>query len=118
MNTRAKQITESIYYFLVGLSSDEACTGYKRRPVLDLEERARSVLGCRYVDEVIVNCPLRVTKVNRLSLPQRINSNSFQEFMEEHKIDIVAHGDDFDKEKLHYWYGAAIDQVCSAETVS
>lgn len=81
-------------YLIVGLSSDEACTGYKRRPVLDLEERARSVLGCRYVDEVVVNCPLRVTK----------------EFMEEYKIDIVAHGDDFDKEKLHYWYGAAIDQ--------
>lgn len=81
-------------YMIVGLCSDEECTGYKRRPVLSIEERTRSVQGCRYVDEVIPNCPLRITK----------------EFMEEHKIDIVAHGDDFDQEKIKYWYGAAIDQ--------
>jgi cytidyltransferase-like protein len=77
-------------YLIVGLCSDEECTSYKRRPVLSIEERTRSVQGCRYVDEVLPNCPLRVTK----------------EFMDEHKIDFVAHGDDFDKEKIKYWYGA------------
>jgi len=54
----------------------------------------KSAQACRYVDEVLYDdVPLVLTK----------------EFLEKHKIDIVAHGDDFDKEKLTKYYGVPIE---------
>jgi len=79
---------------IVWVCSDEECTDYKRKPILTIEERVKSVEGCRYADEVISNAPL---------VPDA-------KFFDKHKIDIVVHGDDFDKEKLYKYYGAAIDK--------
>ncbi len=67
-------------YLIVGVLPDSTVEGYKRRPVWNLEERAKSISACKYVDEVIVGCSLRAT----------------EEFIQEHKIDFVIHGDDFD----------------------
>lgn len=66
-------------YLLAGICSDDAVATYKRRPILTLEERVTSVAGFRYVDEVLPDAPLRVTR----------------DWIERHAIDLVVHGDDF-----------------------
>lgn len=78
---------------VVGLISDEVAEGYKRRPILTLKERVTSVQGCKYVTEVLPNCPLSVT----------------EEWINEHNIDFVVHGDDFDEEKIRQYYSVPID---------
>eukprot|EP01100_Stratorugosa_tubuloviscum_P010703 TRINITY_DN461_c1_g3_i2.p1 TRINITY_DN461_c1_g3~~TRINITY_DN461_c1_g3_i2.p1 ORF type:complete len:149 (-),score=63.96 TRINITY_DN461_c1_g3_i2:95-541(-) len=80
-------------YLIVGLCADDDCAGYKRKPIMNVQERAQSVSGCRWVDQVIPNCPLVITK----------------EFIEQHDIHIVAHGDDFDTEKMRKYYSVPMD---------
>jgi len=81
-------------YLIVGINKDEDVVSYKRKPVLSGDERVKSAQACRYVDEVLYDdVPLAVTK----------------EFIEKHKIDIVAHGDDFDQEKLNKFYRVPIE---------
>ena len=79
---------------LVGVLSDTEAEKYKRRPILTMEERIRSVRNCRYVDEVIPDPPLVIT----------------DEFIKEHGIDIVCHGDDFSSEEMRNFYGVPITQ--------
>jgi len=77
---------------IVGVLDDEVVEGYKRTPVLTLEERVKMVEACKYVDEVIVAPPLRLTDA----------------MVEELKIDFVVHGDDFNKALLEDQYGVAL----------
>ncbi|MFE0104931.1 adenylyltransferase/cytidyltransferase family protein [Streptomyces sp. NPDC059009] len=72
---------------IVGVLSDEAVTAYKRRPIMSLAERITVIEACRYVDAVIPDAPYRVTT----------------EFLDEHGIAVVVHGDDLSP--------AAIDEV-------
>lgn len=79
-------------YLIIGVLSDEDVASYKRVPILTLEERVAMIQACRYVDEVIVAPPLRTT----------------EEWLKEHEIDIVVHGDDFNPELLIDQYGVPI----------
>lgn len=79
-------------YLIIGVLSDEDVASYKRVPVLTLEERVTMIRACKYVDEVIVAPPLRTT----------------EEWLKEHEIDIVVHGDDFNPELLMDQYGVPI----------
>jgi cytidyltransferase-like protein len=83
-----KQASKLGNQMVVGLLSDETVSDYKRRPILSLDERIRTLSGCRYVDEIIQNSPLCITN----------------DFIIRHKIDYVVHGDDFDKEKLECYF--------------
>jgi len=74
---------------VVGVHSDEDVRSYKRAPVMTMDERIAVVRGCRHVDEVIPNAPLRVTR----------------DWVERHRLDLVVHGDDFDHERLMRMYG-------------
>jgi len=65
-------------YFIVGTHSDEDCISYKRIPIFCMEDRAEILRSCKYIDKVIENAPLRVTK----------------EFIDKHKISVVVHGTD------------------------
>ena len=65
---------------IIGVLADEDVASYKRAPVLTLNERVSMVKACRYVDEVIVGAPLYASK----------------EYLQNLKIDVVVHGDDFD----------------------
>jgi cytidyltransferase-like protein len=78
---------------IVGVHSDEDVTDYKRRPILTMEERVTSIKACRYVDQVIENAPLPVTK----------------ELLKELEIDFVVHGDDFNPDMIHIHYGVPIE---------
>lgn len=77
---------------VIGVLSDETIARYKRIPVQTLAERVKAVEACKYVDEVIPDCPLGVT----------------EEWIKEHDIDIVVHGDDFKEDMLNEQYSDAI----------
>ncbi len=79
-------------YLIVGVLADEVVEEYKRTPVLSLEERVQAIRGCKYVDEVIIAPPLRLT----------------EEMVREHRIDYVVHGDDFNKDLLEDQYGVSL----------
>ncbi len=76
-------------YLIVGLCSDQDVLSYKRLPILTLEERAALLKECKLVDQVIAPCPLIIT----------------EQFIEEHAIDIVVHGSDFNESDLEKYYG-------------
>jgi len=81
-------------YLIVGLCKDEDAIGYKRKPILTGPERVASAQNCKWVDEVLYDdVPLVVSR----------------EFIAKHKIDIVAHGDDFDVEKMKKYYSAPME---------
>lgn len=83
-----RQAKEHGDYLIVGVNADEDVMSYKRKPIMNVHERARMVEACKYVNEVIPNCPLRITK----------------EFIEEHHIDLVLHGDDWPLQMLEDYY--------------
>lgn len=74
---------------LIGLMSDQQMTDYRCPPIMSYQERKVILESCRYVDEIIENPPIPVTR----------------EFMNEHEIDLVVHGNDMQDDKLRYWYG-------------
>ena len=50
-------------YLIVGLHTDQVVNRYKgsNYPIMSLHQRVLSVLACRYVDQVIIGAPYRVT---------------------------------------------------------
>ena len=87
---RARKLGDML---VVGVHSDETVAEYKRAPVMTMAERIQVVAACQFVDEVIADAPLRVTR----------------EFVEEHELDVVVHGDDLDEETLGMMYGIPRD---------
>ena len=79
-------------FLLVGVHADETVESYKRTPILSMAERIASVEGCRYVDEVVSNAPLEITR----------------EWIEQHNIDVILHGDDVSPETRNTWYAVPI----------
>jgi cytidyltransferase-like protein len=85
---RAKELGDEL---LVGVVSDETAEAYKRTPVMTMEERVRVVQACRFVDGVLPDAPIRVTR----------------EWIERHRIDLVVHGDDMSADELASYYAVA-----------
>jgi len=79
-------------HLLVGICSDEGVQANKRNPILSMEERAASVDGCRYVDEVVPDAPWIMDAA----------------WIEKHKIDVVVHGDDYSSEQIEHIYKVPI----------
>lgn len=76
---KAKNYDNDVY-LIVGIHSDETVASYKgeERTIFCMDDRVEIVKACIYVDEVIPNANLEVTGA----------------FLDEHKIDIVIHGED------------------------
>lgn len=81
-------------YLIVGVVGDEECADKKRRTIMTLRERVDVIQACRYVDEIIEGPPSVVS----------------QEFMNNHQIDLIVHGDDNNMAQLMHFYAPAIDQ--------
>lgn len=78
---------------VVGVLSDETVAAYKRRPIMTLDERVTVIEACRYVDAVIPDSPYRVTR----------------EFLDEHSLVLVVHGDDLGAHGVADAYGPVHD---------
>ena len=76
---------------MVGILSDNQVASYKRVPMLTTEERKTMIESCKYVNEVFVAPPIPVT----------------EDFINEHKIDMVMHANDMSEKELNYWYADA-----------
>ncbi|GAA3958329.1 adenylyltransferase/cytidyltransferase family protein [Actinoplanes auranticolor] len=76
-------------HLIVGVLSDETVASYKRRPIMTLAERVAVIAACRYADEVLPAAPYRVTL----------------DFLDEHDIALVVHGDDITPEAVAEVYG-------------
>ncbi len=79
-------------YLLVGIQGDDVVEANKRRPILTLDERVRSVAGCRWVDEVISDVPWKLDP----------------SWIEKYRIDLVVHGDDYSSEFAESYYEVPI----------
>ncbi|KAF2461501.1 hypothetical protein BDY21DRAFT_88260 [Lineolata rhizophorae] len=66
-------------YLIVGVTGDKETHRRKGLTVLSAKERAESVRHCKWVDEVVEDCPWIIADA--------------PEFMEKYKIDYVAHDD-------------------------
>ena len=73
-------------YLIVGVMSDDETTNWKLRPILTVEERVSVVAACKYVDETIPNAPWITDS----------------DFIAEHHIDLVVHGDDYSEQELRF----------------
>lgn len=78
---------------IVGVHSDESCSGYKRSPILNEEIRYNTVAHCKHVNSVFIDAPLITTK----------------EFIIKNKIDWVIIGEEYRDKKDKYWYPGAFE---------
>ncbi|HKU44134.1 MAG TPA: adenylyltransferase/cytidyltransferase family protein [Polyangiales bacterium] len=76
-------------WLMVGVLSDEVVAAYKRVPIMTLRERVAVIEACRYVDEVLPAAPYTVTN----------------EFLRQHDISVVVHGDSISQEAVQDAYG-------------
>lgn len=70
---------------IVGVHSDSDTESYKSKPILNMEERISIIESCKYVDKVIPNAPLVLTK----------------EYLDENNIDMVVHAHNVDEEEKY-----------------
>jgi len=68
-------------YLIVGVHSDKDVASYKRKPIINEENRYEIVRNCKLVDQLIEAAPLLIT----------------EEFIKKYEIDLVVHGDDISK---------------------
>jgi ethanolamine-phosphate cytidylyltransferase len=69
-------------HLVVGVNSDESITKCKGAPLMNDEERMTMVQSCKFVDEVVENCPYIM------------NQEYLDWVIKEKRIDYVVHGDD------------------------
>ena len=87
---RARELGDEL---VVGVHSDATVATYKGPPVMTMHERLRVIEACRFVDEVIADAPLAVTR----------------EWIDLHRIDVVVHGDDLDDDAMMAMYSVPAD---------
>jgi len=80
---------------IVGVHNDDTIAHYKRRPVCNMKERIAVIESCKYVDKLIPDAPLTVTP----------------EFVKEHNIDGIVHGDDLIEEEITMMYGQVKEKL-------
>ena len=79
---------------IIGVVSDELCMSYKRKPIINEEDRVEIIKNIRDVDEVIFPCPLIIDEL----------------FIKNNNIDIIIHGfsDENDLEKQKNFFAVPI----------
>ena len=87
---KAKEFGEKL---IVGICSDDKAGEYKRRPILNLQERSEVIKNCALVDEVVMSAP-PVTD---------------QDFMDLHKIEIVVASTEYPKNILKKYFNYPLE---------
>lgn len=73
-----KQAREFGDYLIAGVHSDEVVNAQRglNMPIMNLNERVLSVLGCAYVNDVLIDAPLRITRfVFEFQMVQSLKAN-------------------------------------------
>lgn len=78
---------------IVGVHNDKYVESYKRKPVIPETTRYAVMKACKYVAEVIEGVGLLTNEI-----------------IDQHKIDIVIHGDDFSNHDVLKHYKVALDR--------
>ena len=91
MSSHSSGVHDNVH-LVVGIHSDATIESYKRASVCTMDERVGVVRACKYVDDVLPNAPLRVTK----------------EFMVDNDIDFVIHGTETPEEERQAMYSIPI----------
>ena len=88
-------------YLIVGVVGDKYATSYKRKPIINEEDRKEIINSIKYVNEVICPCPLIID----------------MNFIKQHNIDIVVHGfvSDQDRNKQKDFYEKITEFGCFKE---
>lgn len=77
-------------YLLVGIVGDDDATNYKRKPIINEDDRKEIIKNIKCVNEVICPCPLIIN----------------EDFLKKNKIDMIVHGfvstEDRNKQKHFY----------------
>ena len=79
----------------VGIHNDKTVESYKRQPIMNMKERISVVESCKYVDEVIPNAPLVVSR----------------DYLASHNVDIVIHASGLTEESKIMMYGEILDKL-------
>jgi cytidyltransferase-like protein len=73
----------------IGIHNDVDVESYKRIPVLTMEERIKILESCKYIDKIIPNAPLKVTKeyidlhkINYIFIPNNRTEDEINEWLE------------------------------------
>ena len=82
-------------YLIVGVHNDNDVESYKRKPIMNMEQRIKVIENCKFVDKVIKDAPLVITP----------------EFLSEHNIDIVSITDTRPDDEYQLFYGKIMDKV-------
>ena len=69
-------------HLIVGVNSDTSITQCKGPPLMNDEERQAMVSGCKFVNEIVPNCPYIM------------NEEYLNYIIEEYDVDYIIHGDD------------------------
>lgn len=72
---------------IVGILDDETVASYKRMPVMNHDERCKAVQRAKFVDDIILHCPLDTT----------------MGFMDNYDIDVVGIGEEYFKPPYQYY---------------
>lgn len=73
---------------VVGVMSDEATAGYKRKPVMNCDERCAEVRSCKYVSQVIPGAPC---------------DGLTEEFIRKYNIHVVCYGEEYNTPTDKYY---------------
>ena len=76
-----RKIKNMKYNVIVGVHSDEVVETYKRKPILSLQERIEIISSCKYVDNIIPDAPLIITKkfIDNYNIDMCFHSHSKKE---------------------------------------
>lgn len=90
-----KRCKDMTHVLKVGIHNDADVEIYKRKPVLTMDERIKVIEACKFVDEVIPNAPLKVSK----------------DFLRMHNIDKVVHANDISEDSVNTMYSDIVGDL-------
>lgn len=88
-----KLIKDTNNLLYVGIHNDSAVESYKRKPILTMPERIKVLQSNKFIDKIIPNAPLYLTK----------------EYLLEHNINVLCIPDNRTIDEINEWYKPAID---------
>lgn len=96
---------------VIGVHNDKDVESYKRRPIMNMEERIKVLSCCKYIDEIIPNSPLIISmeyirshNITRIFIPDNRTETEIKLWLDEpYKLGMVC--------KIPYTYTISTSQI-------